>query len=69
MFFFSIFFFLIMQLDEVWISSVERAQLSPIPLLEDTTSMVTGAVLATYNASDAQVRNKRMQYAKVKQCK
>ena len=35
--------------DEVLISSVERAQLSPIPLLEDTTSscMVTGVVPAT----------------------
>ena len=35
--------------DEVLISSIERAQLSPIPLLEDTTSscMVTGVVPAT----------------------
>ena len=34
--------------DEVLILSVERAQLSPIPLLEDTTSscMVTGVVPA-----------------------
>ena len=35
--------------DDVWISSVERAQLPPIPSLEDTTSscMVTGVVPAT----------------------
>ena len=38
-----------MKNDEVLISSVERVQLSPIPLLEDTTSscMVTGVVPAT----------------------
>ena len=37
------------QTDEVLILLVERAQLSPIPLLEDTTSscMVTGVVPAT----------------------
>ena len=35
--------------NEIWTSSVERAQLPPIPLLEDTTSscMVTGVVPAT----------------------
>ena len=40
---------LIMTVDDVWISSVERAQLPPIPLLEGTTSscMVTGVVPAT----------------------
>ena len=36
------------QTDEVWISLVERAQLSPIPLLEDITlCMVTSVVSAT----------------------
>ena len=35
--------------NEIWTSSVERAQLPPIPLLEDTTSsrVVTGVVPAT----------------------
>ena len=35
--------------DDVWISSVERTQLPPIPLLDGTTSscMVTGVVPAT----------------------
>ena len=46
---YSIFLIENINYDEVWISSVERAQLSSIPLLEDTTSscMVTGVVLAT----------------------
>ena len=36
-------------IDEAWISSVKRAQLPPIPLLESTASscMVTGVVPAT----------------------
>ena len=35
--------------DEVWISSVKKAQLPPIPLLESAASsrMITGVVLAT----------------------
>ena len=35
--------------DEVWISSVKRAQLPPIPLLESAASsrMITGVALAT----------------------
>ena len=39
---------LLVDSDNVWISSVERAQLPPIPLLEGTTSscMVTGVVPA-----------------------
>ena len=40
---------LLVDSDNVWISSVERAQLPPIPLLEGTTSscVVTGVVPAT----------------------
>ena len=40
---------LLVDSDNVWISSVERAQLPPIPLLEGTASscMVTGVVPAT----------------------
>ena len=38
-----------MLFDEVWISSVKRAQLPPIPLLESAASsrMITGVVPAT----------------------
>ena len=52
--------------DEVWILSVEGTQLSLIPLLEDTTSLCMVRCGACHNASDAQVRNKRIQYAKIK---
>ena len=51
----SFFFFWVIELfvtndvDEVWISSVKRAQLPPIPLLENAASsrMITGVVPAT----------------------
>ena len=38
-----------MQIDEVWISSIKRAQLPPIPLLESaaSSSLITGVVPAT----------------------
>ena len=50
-----VFFFWVIELfvtndvDEVWISSVKRAQLPPIPLLESAASsrMITGVVPAT----------------------
>ena len=48
-FFWVIELFVTNDVDEVWISSVKRAQLPPIPLLESAASsrMITGVVPAT----------------------
>ena len=48
-FFWVIELFVTNDVDEVWISSVKRAQLPPIPLLESAASsrMITGVVLLT----------------------
>ena len=48
-FFWVIELFVTNDVDEVWISSVKRAQLPPLPLLESAASsrMITGVVPAT----------------------